>query len=755
VVYDSLPLSRLTDTLTSNTYYWKVRAYDHWGAESWSTETWSFTTLLALPLALDPGWQWVSFNIDPFPSEIETLFVECWSGHLDLIKAEDGSFCIPDEGCWIPGWNVLEMYEIHMADACTIGVRGSKAQVDTEIPLESGWNYFGYLPDCPLEPETALASIWDNLDLVKNDDGDFCIPGIVCGIECLQKNEGYKGHLSFADTLIYPTDCPPCPPLFAKSISSIGFDETGDLKTHPQCETPEHFVFKSNTGDSYPVVIDSAILDSLELEECDEIGVFADTGDAKGLLCVGASVYHPADLPVPLTAWKDDPFTPERDGYLAGDSMYFKVWSYGQEREEYASSYYEVGNGLFEFEIYSKLWLSAPITGPPDFAMGAYPDSHEVQATGYVEYEVILTSLHGFSSSCTLTVEGVPDDASAFFDPEVLTPTDTSALTVNTSYTTPPGAYQLTLIGTEMGGKGAQQSAEVELVVTPAPDFQIQADPDTQEIQAGDSAVFDLKLTSLYGFDSPCTLWISGLPPDASAQLDDIVLIPTDSTVLRMSTEYSTPPGEYDLTVTAQEMGGTFIQHSIDVTLEVLHSDTLWIIAYSPVDLIVTDPVDDSIGLEFNTIEDASYDTLLDVNEDGDNDDLVTIPHCLVGDYLIRVISEPNAAPGDSYSLGIRINGSAEMPPLTAPAPPQGESHEYSYVVFSHLPGDANGDDKTDPGDVVFLINYLFRQGPPPDPLELGDVNCDGVVGPGDVVYLLNYLFRNGDPPCSGLIYEL
>jgi M6 family metalloprotease-like protein len=62
-------------------------------------------------------------------------------------------------------------------------------------------------------------------------------------------------------------------------------------------------------------------------------------------------------------------------------------------------------------------------------------------------------------------------------------------------------------------------------------------------------------------------------------------------------------------------------------------------------------------------------------------------------------------------------------------------------------PGDANGDGVVGPGDVVFIINYLFRSGPPPDPLEAGDCNCDGVVSPGDVVYLINYLFRSGPPP--------
>ena len=63
------------------------------------------------------------------------------------------------------------------------------------------------------------------------------------------------------------------------------------------------------------------------------------------------------------------------------------------------------------------------------------------------------------------------------------------------------------------------------------------------------------------------------------------------------------------------------------------------------------------------------------------------------------------------------------------------------------LRGDANGDGVWDLGDVVFLINYLYKGDPPPFPLDAGDANCDGVVDLGDVVYLINYLFRGGDPP--------
>lgn len=62
--------------------------------------------------------------------------------------------------------------------------------------------------------------------------------------------------------------------------------------------------------------------------------------------------------------------------------------------------------------------------------------------------------------------------------------------------------------------------------------------------------------------------------------------------------------------------------------------------------------------------------------------------------------------------------------------------------------GDCNGDEEIGLSDVVYLINYLFNDGPGPDPIESGNLNCDDVVGLADVVYLINYLFKNGSPPC-------
>lgn len=61
--------------------------------------------------------------------------------------------------------------------------------------------------------------------------------------------------------------------------------------------------------------------------------------------------------------------------------------------------------------------------------------------------------------------------------------------------------------------------------------------------------------------------------------------------------------------------------------------------------------------------------------------------------------------------------------------------------------GDANGDGTINIGDAVFIINYIFKGGPAPEPEAAGDANCDGQVNIADPVYLIDYIFRGGPPP--------
>jgi M6 family metalloprotease-like protein len=69
-----------------------------------------------------------------------------------------------------------------------------------------------------------------------------------------------------------------------------------------------------------------------------------------------------------------------------------------------------------------------------------------------------------------------------------------------------------------------------------------------------------------------------------------------------------------------------------------------------------------------------------------------------------------------------------------------------------HLPGDANGDQDVNIGDVVFTINYVFGGGAPPSCFDEGDANLDCDYNVGDAVFMISYIFNGGPPPVCGCV---
>jgi PKD repeat protein/sugar lactone lactonase YvrE len=63
--------------------------------------------------------------------------------------------------------------------------------------------------------------------------------------------------------------------------------------------------------------------------------------------------------------------------------------------------------------------------------------------------------------------------------------------------------------------------------------------------------------------------------------------------------------------------------------------------------------------------------------------------------------------------------------------------------------GDSNSDISVNVSDAVWIINYVFVGGDPPDPLLVGDVNCDSSVNVSDAVWIINYVFVGGNDPCD------
>ena len=81
--------------------------------------------------------------------------------------------------------------------------------------------------------------------------------------------------------------------------------------------------------------------------------------------------------------------------------------------------------------------------------------------------------------------------------------------------------------------------------------------------------------------------------------------------------------------------------------------------ATCPVDISVTDPSGNRISKNEHSIPNSWYQEE-DLNDDGAKDDRIMISEVLNGNYIIKVIPEPNALPTDTYSLEVAIKGQTQ-----------------------------------------------------------------------------------------------
>lgn len=69
------------------------------------------------------------------------------------------------------------------------------------------------------------------------------------------------------------------------------------------------------------------------------------------------------------------------------------------------------------------------------------------------------------------------------------------------------------------------------------------------------------------------------------------------------------------------------------------------------------------------------------------------------------------------------------------------------WLGGGYVCGDADGSGAINILDVTNLINYLYKEGPAPDPIEAGDANGSGSINILDVNHLINYLYKEGPEP--------
>ncbi|KPK99473.1 MAG: hypothetical protein AMJ91_07710 [candidate division Zixibacteria bacterium SM23_73_3] len=268
--------------------------------------------------------------------------------------------------------------------------------------------------------------------------------------------------------------------------------------------------------------------------------------------------------------------------------------------------------------------------------------------------------------------------------------------------------------------------------------FTIDATPDTQWVKQADTTEYEIILTSFFGFNSPCTLTINGLPPLATYEFDPLVVIPTDTSTLTIGIDSLTPFGSYVLTITGTELTKQMVD-SVQVLLYVLSS-----LNRKP-EISLPGPQTVYAGLQL---------CFPVIATDADTSDTLTLTKTGVGDFPCY----PRVSPVVCYFQWTTTDDDTLNSPYEVifDVDDGRDSTDTGVVEITVLPynvqpsgteGDVTGDSLIDLTDVLFLVNYLFQGGPPSNPPAAGDINGDCFTGLSDLIWLINYLYRFGPAP--------
>ena len=205
-----------------------------------------------------------------------------------------------------------------------------------------------------------------------------------------------------------------------------------------------------------------------------------------------------------------------------------------------------------------------PPPDPPDFEVSVSPNHVTAYRGDNGTTTVTVTALHGFSSSVSLSVSGLPSGVTGSFSPTSVTPTGTSRLTIDVGSSSRPGRHTFTVTGT---GGGKTRTATGYLVV---PSFEVEVTPTRANVDRGSSRHFTVTVHSIDGFSRPVTLSVSGLGTGLTWSFSRNPITPRDTVDLTISASCSATrgPDSFTVTVTVTVTGGGF-SHSDSATVDV------------------------------------------------------------------------------------------------------------------------------------------------------------------------------------------
>jgi len=167
-------------------------------------------------IILQKGWNWVSFNkLSPNRNSLRDFFWALEPSNTDLIKTHNGSFSTYYGGNWSTGITSIDymrMYQMKTSKLDTIVFSGTDLDPEVNpIPLVTGWNHIGYIPDLTMDVTNALRNfVPSTSDIIKSQTAFSMYDsrtGWIGTLDVMRPGEGYmfKVNGSSAD-LVYPNN---------------------------------------------------------------------------------------------------------------------------------------------------------------------------------------------------------------------------------------------------------------------------------------------------------------------------------------------------------------------------------------------------------------------------------------------------------------------------------------------------------------------------------------------------------------------
>jgi hypothetical protein len=195
--------------------------------------------------------------------------------------------------------------------------------------------------------------------------------------------------------------------------------------------------------------------------------------------------------------------------------------------------------------------LSVLPSKTPTYNFSMVPKSDSVVADFSKSFNLISNSINSWDKSLNLKIRYLPPGVSYSFGNPVITPPESTHLTLTTTSSTPPGTYFIIISSVSDSDSSYQFSTILVLdVQEPKPDFRLGMLQKEFNLQINGSAKLKLFGYSILGFDEPLTFEITSLPPGVDYSFDPTSFTPTGNTTLTLISTQKIDLNEFNISVT-------------------------------------------------------------------------------------------------------------------------------------------------------------------------------------------------------------